>query len=81
MGNFHPDVTILNSEQEIYVWKVDIYFHDDMSRSLSFKRLHAKFTDGHKDGRRTHDGDIILRRITAKLKTTTNNSFPRREPV
>ena len=69
MSKFHPDVIILNSDQDTDPKKLHGQFHDDTSKRLTFRAITSKkFTDGRTDagrtdGRRTNDDDISLRRI------------------
>ena len=51
MSKFHPDVTILNSDQDNDPKKLHGQFHDDTSKRLTFRAITSKkFTDGRMDG-------------------------------
>ena len=55
MSKFHPDVTILNSNQDTDPKKLHEQFHDDTSKRLTFRAITSKkFTDGRTD--RWQDG-------------------------
>ena len=42
LSKLHPDVTIFNSEQDIYAKKLHGQFHDDTPRRLTFRAITSK---------------------------------------